>query len=220
MDSVHHIVDCIIRSAVLCGCSVPSDRECRNIIGLGLDEALETLFPQSSASTKNDLIESYRRLFMNHTMGPGDLFAGVTDLLSRLKSEGYILAIATGKGRSGLRNALQQTGIQDLFHATRCADETASKPSPAMLLELMEECGVSKNQTLMIGDTIHDLRMAKNAGVSAVAVTCGADEECMLMQYTPLECLAQTADLAKFLRRHVVSEALSDDNRHFRGQGR
>jgi len=215
MDSVHRIVDCIKRSAVHCRCRVPSDRECRNIIGLGLDEALETLFPGSSASTKNDLIESYRTLFLNQTMGPGDLFAGVSDLLSRLKAEGYLLAIATGKGRSGLGIAMQKTGIQDMFDASRCADETASKPAPAMLLELMDQCGVTNDQTLMIGDTVHDLKMAKNAGVNAVAVTCGADEKRTLMQFAPLGCLAQTADLANFLCCHTVSEAFSNGKRTF-----
>ncbi len=205
MDSIHRIVDCIKRSAVQCGCSIPSERECRNIIGLGLDEALERLFPGSSAKTKNELIECYRSLFVSQDIGPGDLFAGVPQLLSGLKEEGYLLAIATGKGRSGLQNVLNKTGIQEIFDASRCADETQSKPAPAMLLELMEQCGVSKRQTLMIGDTVHDLKMANNAGVRAVAVSCGADEEQMLLQHAPLSCLAQTAELANFLCRYEIN---------------
>lgn len=205
MNSVHRIVDCIKRSAAHCGCMVPSERECRNIIGLGLDEALETLFPGSTAKTKNELIDCYRSLFVSQEIGPGDLFAGVPQLLAGLKEEGYLLAIATGKGRSGLQNVLDKTGIKDLFDATRCADETDSKPAPAMLLELMEQCGVSKRQTLMIGDTVHDLKMANNAGVGAVAVSCGADEEHTLLQHAPLSCLNRTAELANFLCLHDVN---------------
>jgi len=199
MDSIHRIVESIQGSAQRCGCDIPSEEACRGIIGLGLDEALEDLFPGSPPGTKTNLVECYREIFQNQKICPGDLFAGVSELLVQLKAEGYLLAIATGKNRSGLQNAMQRTGIATLFDASRCADETASKPNPAMLLEILDECDVSKYRTLMIGDTVHDLRMARNADIKAVAVCCGADQANVLLGWDPLVCLEQTRYLANFL---------------------
>ena len=116
-------------------------------------------------------------------------------MLTQLKRRGYLLAVATGKGRKGLQQALGDTGTEELFCITRCADETASKPSPLMLQEIMAAKGVPAERALMVGDSIHDLQMASNAGIAALAVACGAHSARVLQQYNPLLCLQQTSHM-------------------------
>ena len=130
------------------------------------------------------------------------LFAGMEALLKELK-ERHLLAIATGKSRRGLDRALAATGIGPLFTASRCADETNPKPHPAMLLELMTECGFSKNQILMIGDTSHDLEMAKAAEVDSVAVTYGAHPEDGLRACAPTGCVSSVRELQAWLTQNA-----------------
>lgn len=120
-------------------------------------------------------------------------------MLHQLRDAGYLLAIATGKNRAGLQHALDSTGIGDLFSATRCADETVSKPSPVMLQELLAELGVAAERAVMIGDTTHDLQMAERAGVEAIGVSCGAHSMEALIVLKPLLCLRQTVDLSEYL---------------------
>ena len=107
--------------------------------------------------------------------------------------------MATGKSRVGLERSLVQTGIGSRFHTTRCADESFSKPNPAMLFEVMDSLGIAKENTLMIGDTSHDLLMAKNAGVAAVAVSYGAHEAQELLALNPLACIDSVASLRSWL---------------------
>ena len=120
-------------------------------------------------------------------------------MLSLLKQAGYQLAIASGRNRVGLNNALQETGTGDFFSATRCAEETASKPNPLMLNEIMQHIGISSERTLIIGDSTHDLQMAKNAQVASIGVTCGVHPANILQQYQPLFCLEQTTGLLEKL---------------------
>lgn len=184
---------------MVCECSMPSTKLSKSIIGLGLNEALDRLFPHSDDPTKNRLIDEYRRCFLSKTISEYDFFAGVSDLLKRLHANGYLLAIATGKSRAGLDAALQNTGVESLFSATSCADETASKPDPAMLNLLMDELSITADVTLMVGDSEHDLKMAANADVASVGVACGANDYDKLIKYQPIACLDHTADLASLL---------------------
>lgn len=198
-DSVGWIVECLQQAASGCGLPAPSDQEARSVIGLGLKEAMEALFPEYPPEMAFRVAECYRRYYSSKTIGADGLFAGVFDMLTELRGRGFRLAVATGKTRSGLNHALAATGTKMLFHSTRCADETASKPNPEMLLQLMSELGISGGRTLMVGDSLHDLRMARNAGVPAIGVGCGADDLTQLAQLSPLVCIERTADLLNLL---------------------
>ena len=130
------------------------------------------------------------------------LFEGVPQLLSELARRGHVLAVATGKSRAGLDRALAASGLGVHFRASRCADETDPKPHPAMLLELMQELGMEPHRVLMIGDTSHDLEMARNAGVDAVAVTYGAHPEQTLRALEPRACVSSVEGLARWLTQN------------------
>ncbi|MGZ8216883.1 HAD-IA family hydrolase [Methylomagnum sp.] len=194
-DSIGWIVECLQYAAEDCGLPVPSDYEARSVIGLGLLEAMHALYPGSTPDLAARVARSYRRLYNTRTMSAAGLFDGVLDMLEALRGRGYRLAVATGKNRAGLDHILDATGTRDYFHATRAADETASKPNPAMLFQLMDELRVARERTLMIGDSVHDLRMAQNAGIPAVAVGCGANGLDELAELEPLVCLGATADV-------------------------
>ncbi len=170
-----------------------------NIIGLGLREAVEDLFPGESDAFYGRFVERYRHHFLVADKTPMPLFRGAEQTLVRLCQEGYLLAVATGKSRRGLQRALHETGLGELFVATRCADESLSKPHPQMLLELMDEVGVEPAQTLMVGDSEYDLEMARNARVSGMAVAYGVHGCDRLLQFAPLGCLDDIADLAPWL---------------------
>ncbi|MGY6278057.1 HAD family hydrolase [Methylomonas sp. MgM2] len=194
VDSIDWIVQCIQQAAEQFGCGVPS-AAARDIIGLSLGNAINTLFPDTDAETKRQLAAHYSRNFFSKQSSPDDLFPGVPDMLRRLQQDGYRLAVATGKKSAGLAKAISGTGIADYFHTTRASDQTASKPDPLMIDEIVTELGVSKQRTLMVGDSVHDLQMALNAQVSSIAVTCGAHSETVLQQYKPLCCLSHPTKL-------------------------
>lgn len=198
-DSVGWIVDCLQRAAHGCGLPIPSDQEAKSVIGLGLMEAMEALFPEYPSEMARRLVEGYRRHYGDRIISADGLFAGVLDMLTELRGRGYRLAVATGKTRAGLNHALAATGTELFFHSTRCADETVSKPNPEMLFQLMSEAGIARERTLMVGDSLHDLRMAHNAGVAAVGVGCGANDLFELAEFDPLACIERTTDLLEIL---------------------
>lgn len=177
---------------------VPEDSRARHVIGLGLEDAMRHAVPALPADRYPAMIDRYRHHYLS-----GDhqltLFAGVPQMLMRLQAAGHILAIATGKSRVGLDRALDHSGLRPLFQASRCADECHSKPHPQMLDELMAEFGVSAASTVMIGDTSHDLLMASNAGVDALAVTYGAHPHAHLLEHKPVACLNSVAELDQWL---------------------
>ncbi len=177
---------------------LPPDR-IRNIIGLGLREAVETLLPGRSDSFYRQYIDRYRYHFLEADTTPMPLFEGVAESLSELRDQGYMLAVATGKSRRGLDRVLDETGLGQLFVATRCADEAPSKPHPGMLEELMEELQVRPRETLMVGDTEYDLRMARNAGTCAIAVSYGVHAPHRLLEFAPLACLDAISELKDWL---------------------
>jgi phosphoglycolate phosphatase len=201
MDSTAMIARCIQASCKDLGLSVPEEKHAKYIIGLGLEDALRYVAPDLAATEYPKLAERYRHHFFS-SEEEILLFDGVSALLTQLVDEGYLLAVATGKGRKGLDRALEQTGLARRFHASRCADETRSKPHPEMLLELMDRLGTEPRRTLMVGDTTHDLQMAANAGCPAIAVAAGAHDRAQLEALGPLACLPSVSHLAPWLATH------------------
>jgi phosphoglycolate phosphatase len=202
MDSTGAIVASVQAAARDLGIEPPSDERASHIIGLGLIDALRHALPDLPAERYQDVALRYRQHYMarDHDLM---LFKGAAELVGELAEAGYTLAVATGKTRKGLDRAFQVCGLGPRFHASRCADECHSKPHPQMLEELMAEFGVTPEMTLMIGDTTHDLQMARNAGVAALGVAYGAHPREALEALAPLHCAADVEELASWLRRQA-----------------
>ena len=180
----------------------PDDARARYVIGLGLADALRHVAPGLPKERHGELASAYR----THYLGQENaipLFAGAADLLCELQAAGHLLAIATGKTRKGLDRALTQQGVARRFVASRCADEGPAKPDPAMLLHLMERVGASRDKTLMIGDTTHDLELAQRAGASSVAVAYGAHTADGFARFAPLATVYSVAELGGWLRMNA-----------------
>ena len=178
MDSTGLIAASLQAACHDVGLEVPCDTDARFVIGLNMADTLRHVAPDLDEERQRKLIERYRYHFLLHDESP--LYDGVPELLSDLKARGHQLAIATGKARRGLDRALDATGLRALFAASRCADEGFAKPHPGMLLGLLECTGVEASRAVMIGDTTHDLELAANAGVDAVAVLYGAHDAKLL----------------------------------------
>lgn len=202
MDSTSAIVKCIQAAAKDLGLPVPRDDAAAHVIGLGLSEAMQAAMPGIDPKYYPRLVERYRYHYLSrdHEL---TLFKGARDMLEELAQQAYFLAVATGKSRVGLNRALNDAGLLSLFDATRCADETFSKPHPAMLQELTRELGQDMKRTVMIGDTTHDLLMANNAGAAAIAVQYGAHPVDQLAACQPLFSAASVAELHHWLNEHA-----------------
>lgn len=202
MDSTSTIVRCIQAAARDLGLPIPDKSAASYVIGLGLQDALQAAIPDVDPKYYPRVVERYR----HHYLGQDKdltLFDGVHDMLDELTQQGYFLAVATGKSRVGLNRALNTTGLLSVFDATRCADETFSKPHPAMLQELTRELGQEMHRTLMIGDTTHDLQMAINAGAARVAVEFGAHPADQLHALDPLYSAGSIKTLHQWLNEHA-----------------
>lgn len=202
MDSAATIVESIQSASSDVGLPVPSDPDARHIIGLGLDDALCYLFPGISRKNYGALVERYRFHFLARD-SEIPLFSGAAEAIRELRQASFLLAVATGKSRTGLNRALKNTGLRSCFHATRCADEGFSKPHPGMLHALMDELGTAPERTLMIGDTTHDLQMAANAGIAAIGAAYGAHPRNALLEFSPLACLESFSELRRWLMAHA-----------------
>lgn len=202
MDSADTIVACLQAACRDIGIAPPPDGLARHVIGLGLVEALQHMLPDLPSERYDELVERYRVHFMVRDLDV-PLFEGVAETIRHLHSDGYLLAVATGKSRRGLERALGQTELGAYFHASRCADECASKPDPLMLNELLQAFNVAPQRALMIGDTSHDVLMAQQAGVPCVAVSYGAHEAAALQALAPLACVGAIAELDSWLRRNA-----------------
>jgi phosphoglycolate phosphatase len=202
MDSTSAIVKCIQAAARDLGLPPPHDDDASYVIGLGLHEAMQAAMPNIDPALYPKMVERYRVHFLSkhHELV---LFDGVRDMLTELSQDGYFLAVATGKSRVGLNRALNAVGLLSLFDATRCADETFSKPHPAMLQELTRELGQDLKRTVMIGDTTHDLLMANNAGAAGVAVQYGAHPIEQLHACKPLYSAATVGQLHQWLTENA-----------------
>ncbi len=198
-DSIDWIVTCLQQAARVTGLREPGQREARSVIGLSLQSALDALYPGEDEATAHRLVANYREVYHTRPLSSLGLYQGVPELLEALRLEGYRLAVATGKARSGLDAALDETGIRHLFDATRCADETASKPDPLMIEEILEELGITKSRAVMVGDSLHDLRMADRAGIRAIGVSQGANDHEELMALSPVFCIPEINQLSEYL---------------------
>jgi phosphoglycolate phosphatase len=197
-DSTRMIVDCIQAASRDAELQVPERSAVEHIIGLGLHEAIAALFGELTEAQFQQLVARYRyHYYARDEETP--LFANVFVTIAELKKRGFKLAVATGKGRNGLNKSLERSGLVQYFDATRCVDECRSKPDPQMLLELMQQLGASPERTLLVGDTSHDLQMAKNANVASLAVTYGAHALHHLLPYEPLEHFDDFAELNQWL---------------------
>jgi phosphoglycolate phosphatase len=200
IDSAATIVECIREASRELGLDVPERERASHVIGLGLHDAMRMAVPGLPAGRYPEFVASYRRHFLARKDSMR-LFDGMRALLDQL-SKNYLLAIATGKSRRGLDRDLEMQNLGPYFAASRCADETNPKPHPAMLTEILEELGVEAENALMIGDTSHDLEMARAAGVDALAVTYGAHPEAGLRACSPLHCVADVQSLATWLKKN------------------
>ncbi len=197
-DSTALIAGAIQRACLDVGVPVPDDIDARHVIGLGHRDAIRHVAPTLAADRHQRFSERFRDHYL-----VGDaaipLFTGVRELLGELDERGFLLAVATGKTRIGLARALAQHGVAHRFAASQCADESYPKPNPGMLHALMQRLGTKPGETLMIGDTTHDLELARNAGVSAVAVTYGAHAPAGLSAMKPLFVAHSVKELREWL---------------------
>jgi phosphoglycolate phosphatase len=201
-DSTAIIAEALQSACRDVGEPVPDDTSARFVIGLGLAQALAHVAPALSAERHPELALRYRHHYLARDPEI-PLFAGARELLDELCADGFLVAVATGKTRVGLDRALAANGLSARFHATRCADEGRPKPHPDMLLHLMERLDVEAEATLMIGDTTHDLELARAAGADAVAVAYGAHEPEGLAAARPLATVHSVAELREWLRLHA-----------------
>lgn len=199
IDSIEQIVTSLqTASQIVCG-EMVSENAARGVIGLGLQEAIERLHPELDTTTIEQVAAAYKQHYLYENPIQAQLFDGVTELLDELLASGYQLAIATGKSRPGLDRSLREHALEHYFITTKCAGENRSKPHPEMIFDILREQDISPTQTLMIGDSEHDLMMAKNAQVDSVAVSHGVQQADVLMLHQPLICLDKITDLSLFL---------------------
>lgn len=194
MDSAAHIVDCMQAAISELQVEARSDEQIRDIIGLGLEEAVLKLYPDADHAFIHNLAAAYRNEFLFKNKQKTELFTGVRDVLEQLKAQAYDLAVATGKSRRGLDKVLKETQLESTFPITRCADETFSKPNPLMLEEILTDYNTTVDQALMIGDSEYDIQMANNMGMDSLAVSYGVHELDRLMQHQPqgfINCMSE-----------------------------
>jgi phosphoglycolate phosphatase len=201
-DSTATITRCIQAAVADVGGTVPTDEAASFVIGMALIPALAHAAPDVPKEKYPELGARYRHHYAAHQHDIS-LFDGVLPMLESLKAEQYFLTVATGKSRAGLDEALGSADLQGLFHGSRTADETAGKPHPRMLLELMSEFGVAPDRTLMVGDTTHDLQLARNAGCASVAVSYGAHDTDDFAALGPLHVAHSVADLQVWLSENA-----------------
>lgn len=188
-DSAARIVSCMQSAAQSAGEEVLLPEQIRDVIGLGLPESMLRLYPEISAARRESLKAQYIEHFLVADQVPSALFEGVAQGLEQLKRAGFQLAVATGKSRRGLDRVMDYYDFHDLFLASRCANETRSKPDPLMLSQLLEVSECTPHQALMIGDTEFDMAMAKAINMPRLAVSYGVHSAQRLMAYEPLACL-------------------------------
>ena len=199
LDSIGSIVACVQSTLEELGEPAAEEERIRASIGLGLRETVEMFRPGCGDELFDRVVEVYRKLWMESFCRTPHLFPEVPALLETLRNHGYRLAIATAKSRGGLSHDLERTGLGRFFHSTRTIDEAPSKPNPQMLLDILAEQGVSPEESLMIGDTVHDLAMAENARVPSVAVLSGCDSRETLEPWRPAACLGSVTELLSWL---------------------
>jgi len=204
MDSTAWIVECMQCGIVDTGLESRSDEAIRGIIGLGLTEAVQELYPGAAGHEVQALCTAYREHYFSADERCA-LFPGVEDVLDELRTQGYWMAIATGKSRRGLDKVLRQTGLGEVFPVTRTADETLSKPNPLMLEEIVTDFDSHSSRCLMIGDSLFDLQMAENAGMDALGVSWGVQEAEKLLGLEPTGLIHEMIELPGWLQQKAGS---------------
>nr|VFK29835.1 MAG: phosphoglycolate phosphatase [Candidatus Kentron sp. MB]VFK35808.1 MAG: phosphoglycolate phosphatase [Candidatus Kentron sp. MB]VFK76446.1 MAG: phosphoglycolate phosphatase [Candidatus Kentron sp. MB] len=200
IDSEAKIIAAFRAAADDLGLSYPSDQNIRDIIGSDLPNAIRTLFPSQQQPFLLRVLEQYRHHLRVAT--PPNLFPGVPETLRKLRDNRFLIAVATSNSRNNLEQDLLSTGLGQIFQATRCAGEAPAKPNPQMLHEIMTELQVQPERTLLIGDSIHDLQMAQNAGIDAIAATYGVlHDKARLLQYQPRAGIDAIGELIDWLAR-------------------
>lgn len=206
VDSIERIVTSLQHASKQAIDRHISETQARDVIGLGLTEAITKLHPELDtrihANELDDIANAYRQHYLYHNTVPAPLFTGVNDLLDELRDEGYTLAISTGKSRAGLQQSIAEHQVADYFATTRCAGENKSKPHPEMLHEILHELNFQAAQTLMIGDSEHDLKMANNANMQCIGVTHGVHDAETLEKFNPLICLSDITELSDYLNHN------------------
>jgi phosphoglycolate phosphatase len=200
-DSTAIIVRCIQLAVHDVGGQPPSNEAAAYVIGMGLMQALAHAAPDVPQVKYQELENRYRYHYWKH-QDDLSLFEGVLPMLIELRTRGYMLAVATGKSRRGLDEVLQAEYLRDIFTASRTADETAGKPNPLMLHELMAELGVDASRLLMIGDTTHDLELASNAGCASLAVSYGAHDASFFEKHRPIFTATSVSSLHQWLLKN------------------
>ena len=199
VDSLGNIAACTQAALREVGLPQADEEKLRRSIGLGLREMVEGFRPGCSDETFNAIVEAYRRHWFSDYSRHPRLFPGVLETLEVLSMRRYLLAVATAKGRQGLDIELEASGLESFFVASRTVDEALAKPNPQMVLDLMDELGTRADQTAMIGDTPHDLRMANNARTTGIGVTTGTYDSLELEEYDPVVVLGGVVDLVPWL---------------------
>jgi len=199
MDSVDRIVSSMQSAAKTVGLAIPSNNAAKQIIGLSLTTALKELFVAITDEQIDAMLVQYKYEYIEGDNTPTPLFNNAVTLLTELKQESKLLAVATGKGREGLNRVLRVSETSGFFHTTRCAGEMPSKPDPKMLHSILAELDIAPHEAIMIGDTSHDLKMAQNAGVDSIGVTFGVHNKQVLEQYAPKAIVDSLSDLHQLL---------------------
>lgn len=199
MDSERRIVTCMQAAARDIGHTVPQNRAVREIIGLGMNEAVERLFPEFEPEDKERFIAVYRTHWLGNRVPASSLFPGAREVVEWALANDYLLAVATGKSRRGLDKVLEETALDDYFHATRCADEAFSKPHPQMLQEILVDLDTPPERALVIGDSEYDMQMAGNAQVDAIGVSHGVHDVERLRASGAAHILDELSELPRWL---------------------
>lgn len=207
MDSTQKIANCLRASARDLDLELPTVEAAKNVIGLGLDECMQILFPTATGDQRHELVERYRYHFVTADDTAQGLFCGIEAGLKRLDESGVLLAVATGKSRIGLDRAFKDGDIQTLFTVTRCADETRTKPHPQMLHEILDFTAIDANKAIMVGDTSYDMQMASNAGLVGLGVSYGAHSEQTLLDHQATAVLSSVQGMIDWLLDARVEKA-------------
>ena len=194
-DSVALIAECMQLTAVEHQLPMPTSQQAANIIGLGLKQAIKTLFPPADEQLIDMLSQSYSKYYRQKSQGPSHFFPHVIETLKSIKDSDYLIAVATGKSQAGLNRELNASGLEGFFDATRCADQTASKPDPLMLKQLLDQFNLGAEQAIMVGDTEYDMEMAARIEMPRLAVSYGAHAPERLIAYQPVACIDCFSDI-------------------------
>ncbi|REG85714.1 HAD family hydrolase [Marinomonas pollencensis] len=198
-DSIAGICNSMLEAGVRAGAPKREYDDIKNIIGLSLDTAIETVWPELDDAHRAELTEHYKHIYVSQDQTPPNAYEGVLELLTSLQASGIQLAVATGKSRRGLNRVMGLTNTEGFFVTSRCADEAVSKPHPLMLEQILAELNLSPDEAIMIGDTEYDLKMAANAGMRSVGVTYGAHHQDRLKACNPHAIISDIRQLTSIL---------------------